>query len=119
MPHLILEYSANVPEKNGFHTLFMRLHTLLAQSLPTELSGCRSRALECVHYCVGDGNEHNAFIHLTLKIMPGRSEEKRMKLGNELVAALQEYCSKNFHAQKIQLSVEMLELQPTYFKAYT
>ncbi len=47
MPHLILEHSDNLIKKTSFHALFRECHETLVRILPTELKGCKSRAIEC------------------------------------------------------------------------
>jgi 5-carboxymethyl-2-hydroxymuconate isomerase len=74
MPHIILEYSSNVVEPD-FSRLFKECHELLTGKLPTEMKNCKSRAVKCVNYYVGDGNADNGFVHVTLKIMPGRERD--------------------------------------------
>ena len=85
MPHIILEYSANVIESD-FSGLFKECHQLLANQLPTQIKSCKSRAIKCLNYYVGEGIADSAFVHVTLKIMPGRSQEVLQAAGQGLLA---------------------------------
>jgi len=81
MPQLILEFSSNILEKNNLVTLFQECHSILEKKLPTDIDSCKSRAIECHDYYIGNGEPNNAFVHISLKIMPGRSLDTLKKCG--------------------------------------
>ena len=116
MPQLILEYSANIIEKENLINLFQQCHEFLAKSLPTELASCRSRAIKCENYCIGDSAVANAFVHISLKVMPGRSKDTLDSVGQSMMNILTRYFEKSLQQLKLQISLEIIELQPTYFK---
>ncbi len=115
MPHLILEYSSNVLEKNTFPKLFEKCHILLAEKLPTERKSCVSRAIECNQYCVGEGQPNGAFIHVSLKVKAGRTFEVLQKTSDALLAAIKAHCSESFKQLNLKVSLEIRELEKTYF----
>jgi len=116
MPHLILEYSNNLANDLNVRELFTQLHQLLARELPTQLSSCKSRCIVSPVYHIGDGHQHNAFVHLTIKIMAGRTDAKKKQVGIEVLNRMGLF----FHTEKaqfnVQLSVEILDLDLHYFK---
>lgn len=116
MPQLILEYSANIIEKENLTTLFQQCHEFLAKSLPTELASCKSRAIKCENYCIGDNAESNAFVHISLKVMSGRSKDTLHSVGQSMMNILSRYFEKSLQQLKLQISLEISELQTTYFK---
>ena len=115
MPHLILEYSANVIEPD-FSALFKECHALLANRLPTQITSCKSRAIKCENYHVGMGDIHNGFIHVTLKIMPGRTLEVLQATGQALLELVKKYFSKSLQDLQLEISLEFNEIQQPYFK---
>ncbi|MDP1602359.1 MAG: 5-carboxymethyl-2-hydroxymuconate Delta-isomerase [Legionella sp.] len=115
MPHLILEYSDNIPTLNC-SAFFQQAHLLLAKELPTQLSSCKSRCIVHEAFYVGDGSEQNAFAHLTIKILAGRTDEKKNYIGNELLKIMSEFFQADDSDLKTGLSVEILDLDPHYFK---
>lgn len=115
MPHLTLEFSSNTLERN-FSKLFAECHSILVNTLPTELASCKSRAIEAYASHLGDGNKNNAFVHLNLKIMAGRSLETRKQAGDNLLAALKTHFAGSMHALNLQITIEIMELEDTYFK---
>ncbi len=117
MPHLILEYSENIIEEMEFSALFKQCHDLLVERLSTALKSCKSRAYLCEDYYVGDGNANNAFVHLTVKVMAGRSKELLNSTAESLLEILKIYFSESIQKLNLELSIEMTELHDPYFKA--
>ncbi len=116
MPHLILEFSANISEKDNMINLFKKLHPILEKTLPTDIVSCKSRAIECADYYIGNSSENNAFIHVTLKIMPGRDSQTLKNLGNVLLEELKKYFADSLENLKLQITLEIMALEDTYFK---
>ena len=116
MPQLILEYSGNIIEKNNLPNLLLKCHQVLTDNLPTEIAGCKSRAVQRDTFCVGDGSPNHAFVHVNLQVLPGRSLEVLQKVGNHLMQALKDYFAESLKKFKLQLTIEISELPKTYFK---
>jgi 5-carboxymethyl-2-hydroxymuconate isomerase len=116
MPHLILEHSSNIIEKNNLLGLFKKCHALLSETLPTELSSCKSRAIEHTTYYIGNGQENNAFVHVNLKIMPGRPSEIVETVGKTLIDLLKDHFDTSSKQFSLQITLEIQELEKTYFK---
>ena len=77
MPHVILEYSANVAEHHDIDELVDVVHrAALADGLPA-LDALRTRAAERSAYRVADGAPSNAFIAIHVRIGPGRAAEAK------------------------------------------
>jgi 5-carboxymethyl-2-hydroxymuconate isomerase len=89
MPHLILEYSANLAEPAGLQGIFASLHTALA-SLGIALDDCKSRAYRCESYRVGTGTPARAFVHLTLALLDSRAPEIRTTAGERALQILRD-----------------------------
>nr|MCH9762832.1 5-carboxymethyl-2-hydroxymuconate Delta-isomerase [Gammaproteobacteria bacterium] len=115
MPHLILECSRMIGNKIDFNSLFKKLHELLSEQLPTKISSCKSRKVIYEQVYIGDDFLMNEFMHLTVKILPGRTDDKKQQIGQEILTILSG-SMKPYNPEKIQLSVEILDLSPSYFK---
>lgn len=116
MPQLILEYSSNILEKDNLFDILKNLNCYLSEKLPTELVSCKSRSIEHRMFCVGDGNKRNAFVHINLKVMPGRNLEKLNNVGNGMMDILKQYFHQSAKQLNLQITLEIDELQTTYFK---
>ena len=116
MPHLILEFSDNVIEQDRFSDLFQQCHQTLAEKLPTNLMSCKSRAIPLEHFYLGDGAESLAFVHGTLKIMPGRTEEVLNQTAEALMSLFKAHFQETAKARHLQLSLEIVSLNSPYVK---
>lgn len=116
MPQLRLEYSSNVIEKNNFSELFRAAHAMLSEKLPTEINTCKSRAIECGTFYIGDGHSDRGFVHVSLKVLPGRGEEILKNVGESMMEILKNYFSDSQKKLKLQITLELMELKKTYFK---
>lgn len=120
MPHVILEYSANIlkQEKESIHHIFPVIHKMLTQYLPTQEGGCKSRSKQYDTFYLGDGNTNNAFVYLELKICKGRSLETQSMVGEKLLAMLQQQFANTAKALKLDITVQVTELSDVYFSPW-
>lgn len=116
MPQLTLEYSSNIFEKDNLVGLLQQCNQLLVETLPTELASCKSRAIECKIYAVGEGHPNNAFVHVELKIMPGRTQAILQNVGKKLLEILAKHFAVSLQQLQLQITVEINDLSPNYFK---
>lgn len=117
MPHLILEASANIMETNDkFKQSLRDLQSLLVEKLPTQLDNCKSRVIIHDLFVLGDDNSNNAFIHLTVKILQGRSPELLAEISHQLQEILKINHTKSREHLNLSISVEICELSSNYAK---
>lgn len=116
MPHIVLEYSNNIYPTPDTKALFAKIHQLLEKELPTQLSSCKSRCVVHDSFYVGDGSVKNAFAHLTVKIMPGRSAEKKQQVLKEVMDMMNELFQRYEGSINLQKSVEIMDLDVHYLK---
>ena len=115
MPHIILECSNNIVEKN-LSSLIIDIHTLLTQMLPTQLSGCKSRIIRDKDYVVGNNDPQNAFVHVTVKVLKGRSKDLLDSVANAIMDKLKVVFQKSFSALNLQFTIAIEELPEVYHK---
>ena len=117
MPHFVLEYSDNILEEVDYEDFFKRLHTLLVENGPFNLSDIKSRAIRHKQFYVADGQESNAFVHLTLSIFKGRDLSIRQAMGEKFLAFLKGEFARSFEKLNCSYTVEIKEMdKETYFK---
>ena len=118
MPHLVLEYSANVPDEPDFDLVLRRLHEAMTTVGPFDLSNVKSRAVRREPFRVADGAPGRAFVHLTVALLAGREARILRETGDTLLAALRESFPRARSERRCDLTVEMREMQAgLYFKA--
>ncbi len=116
MPHLIVEYSNNLPETvMKVDTLLQTLaETVVATGLFPE-KGLRLRAYRADYQRVAEGNPGHGFVHVGMNVGKGRSEEDRQSAGQVIFDALKIHMAEAMASQKILLSFEMREIDPVKF----
>lgn len=110
MPHLIYEYTDNLKAEADIPGLLKKSNqVLLAQGGVFPIGGIRSRAICLTDYCVADGSEDDAFVHLTLKIGAGRPPEVKQQVGDALFAMITAHFAELYARRPLALSMEIVE----------
>lgn len=118
MPHLILEASANIHESNArLQQLLVECQDLLVKELPTQLKSCKSRVILHDIYVLGDNHPDNAFVHLTVKLLKGRTPDLLNKVANILRDTILKHCVRSSESLHLGVSVEITELSDIYAKS--
>ena len=110
MPHLIIEYSANVEASLNLPRLIDVMHETTAAIEAFPLAGLRTRGEKRDHYRIADGHPDNSFVHATLKIGSGRTIEVREDAGEKIFAALVNYLEPVSAQRPLAISFEIQEL---------
>lgn len=110
MPHLTLEYSANLARRTDIQALVDRaLEAVIATGL-FETGAVRVRAIECATYAIADQHADNAFLDMSLRIGKGRSTEDKKRVGEAIYTALSGHLSVLFETPHFALSFEIREI---------
>jgi 5-carboxymethyl-2-hydroxymuconate isomerase len=111
MPQFIVEYTDNIKADADIPTLLKKVNdTIIGQEggiFPP--GGTRSRAIELKDYRMADGVEDYAFVHATLKIGTGRTEEQKKKVCDDLFEVMKAHFAPIFAARYLALSMELYE----------
>src|SRR5690242_8313920 len=117
MPHLRLEYSANIKEKVDLEKVFSLCHEALVATVNADLFRCQSQAFCCDHFCVGSGVSNEAFIYLQLMLFEGRSLPQLQEAGKQLLQILEECFAQSIMGLNVQIAVHVVEFASDhYFK---
>lgn len=108
MPHLHMEYTANLTDLNADVAL-MRLNNTLVGSGQFAEFDIKSRAVEVDTFKVGTALAERAFVHVKLALLSGRSAEIKKQLSESLLAVVQELCEWPTGVE-VQLCVEILDI---------
>ena len=112
MPHLIVEYSANLEKHIDIQELVDGLHRTATGIDGLPVGGLRTRAEKREAYQVADRHPDNAFVHVILKLGHGRPLEKRREFGEALFAALCEQLESVAATSPLAISFEIQEIHP-------
>ena len=118
MPHLVLEWSANVPDEPDFDLVLRRLHEAMTTAGPFDLANVKSRAVRHERFRVADGAPDRAFVHLTASVLAGREARVLRETGDALLAVLRECFPRARTERRCDFTVELREMRPgLYFKS--
>lgn len=111
MPYISLEYTNNICAVVNYAPLFDELHKLVHRVADANIENCKSsaRTLDC--YYMGTGDSKNAFVHLDLGLLAGRSAEVKKELGEEVLKLLARYYSQSFAELNLQITVKIVDIE--------
>ena len=116
MPHLTIEYSANVAAHHDIDALVEAVHTAaLSHGLPP-LDALRTRAAVRDHYLIADGSapETFAFIAIAARIGPGRDAASKLSFIETVLDAAERYIDATSCPLSIAWSIELNEIDPEF-----
>lgn len=117
MPHLTLEYTSNLSQGIDADQLFSKLHQILVDVGGISIHNCKSRAVCLDTYYIGKGDAQEAFMHLDIRFLEGRSLELKQRIGQLSLNWLKEYFAPSLAGLEMQVTVEIADIQSqTYFK---
>ena len=112
MPHLIVEYSANIESALDLPVLMRSLKERAVATGVFPLGGIRVRGACRQHYDIADGNADNAFVHLQARIGAGRDAATRSAAADALFAVLTEHLEALYAQRGLGISLEFVEIDP-------
>jgi 5-carboxymethyl-2-hydroxymuconate isomerase len=110
MPHVIVEYSANLEPRLEIRTLIDALHTAALATGLFDVDGIRSRAMRRDVYRIADGSPENGFVQITARIGEGRTSTDREALGRSLLSTAESTLAGLLASTPVSLTVEVHEI---------
>ena len=110
MPHLTIEYSANLDARADMAGLCRVLHAAIFATGLFELGAIRVRALPCADYAVADLLPENSFADLRMRIGVGRSAEDKARAGAAIFAAAVDHFAALFETPHFALTLDISEI---------
>ena len=112
MPHLIIEYSANIEDQIALDALLDKLHTCALGTGVFPLGGLRVRAHRADAYRIADKAPDNGFVHITALIGHGRPLDVQQRAAEELFAVLTKHLEPLYANSPLALSLNVQEFHP-------
>ncbi|MBA4361212.1 MULTISPECIES: 5-carboxymethyl-2-hydroxymuconate Delta-isomerase [unclassified Pseudomonas] len=109
MPHLHMEYTANLPELNADMALIRLNNALVASGQFAAEFDIKSRAVKVETFKIGTAMGERAFVHVKLALLSGRSPQIKKQLSESLLTVVQELCEWPTGVE-VQLCVEILDI---------
>ena len=107
MPHLAIDYSANMEDRVDIAALCecIRLAALETGVFPK--AGIRVRAFKANFVAVADGNPDNGYIDISVRLREGRDIETRKQATQHIFGAVEEFLEPVLKQHPTALSLEM------------
>lgn len=109
MPHLHMEYTANLTDLNADVALMRLNNTLVASGQFAAEFDIKSRAVKVETFKVGTALAERAFVHVKLALLSGRSAQIKQQLSENLLTVVQDLCEWPSDIE-VQLCVEILDI---------
>lgn len=112
MPHVTVEYSANLDAELDVMGLLAAVHRAALATGMVEVGGLRTRAERREHFVVADGDPENAFVAIGCRVGVGRDAATRARFADAVFAAATGFLEPIFAARGLAISLEMAEIDP-------
>jgi 5-carboxymethyl-2-hydroxymuconate isomerase len=112
LPHLIVEYSANIEDQIALDALLDKLHTCALGTGVFPLGGLRVRAHRADAYRIADKAAENGFVHVTALIGSGRPLDVQQRAAEQLFAALTAHLERLYQKSPLAISLNVQEFHP-------
>jgi 5-carboxymethyl-2-hydroxymuconate isomerase len=112
MPHLNIEYSANLADALDIQALVDRIHEAALETGIFPLGGVRTRAEPRAHYSIANAKPNAGYIHMMVRIGSGREAETRRAAGEKIFNALCDFTDELYRSRPLALSFELHEIPP-------
>ena len=110
MPHLMIDYSANVEPDVDMGALCDTLRDVAASIDAFPLAGVKVRAVRVDHYAIADGNPEHGFIDIFVRIREGRDMQTKQDAAQKLFDAANEFVAGVMQRRSVALSLELRDI---------
>ncbi len=110
MPHLIIDYSANLEEVADIAGLCAVLRERAAGLEAFPMAGVRVRAIRADHVSIADGNPIHGYVDISVRMREGRSEQVKEQVATELFEAAKVCLAETMAKRPVTVSLEVREI---------
>lgn len=112
MPHISIEYSANLEQRTDIQALCEVLRSEAAGIEAFPAPGIRVRALRAEHFSIADGNPKHAFVDISVRLRAGRPQDVKESAVKRLFDAAKDFLKPVLETSSLALSLEMRDIDP-------
>jgi 5-carboxymethyl-2-hydroxymuconate isomerase len=107
MPHIFVEYSANLEEHFDMGEMLQNVHDAAASHPSVPLAGLRTRAIRRDDYLIANGNNANMFVAVIARLNGDRGQVPLVEVRDLLAEAVKRSIGDLSREQPIAISVEV------------
>ena len=112
MPHIHLDYSANLESHVDMAALCNHLRVVAATIDTFPMAGLRVRAVAATHVSMADGNPEFGYIDISVRLRAGRDMATRKAATAALFEAAERFLAPVMAERPLALSFEMRDIDP-------
>lgn len=110
MPHLHIDYSANLEDVIDMSALCEAVRAEAAAIDTFPMAGVRVRAIRVDHFAIADGDPKHGFIDLSVRLREGRAEEVKRDAIGRIFTVMKDFIAPAMATRSISLSAEMRDI---------
>ena len=112
MPHIQIDYSANLETRLDVAGLCRALRDAAVATGVLPLAGLRVRAIRADPVVIADGNPDHAYLDISIRLRGGRTPEAKAAATATIFAAAEAFCAGVMASSSFMLSMEMRDIDP-------
>lgn len=112
MPHLIIDYSANLDDAVDMAAFCDHMRRAMIQVEVFPAAGVRVRAIAADHYSIADGNPDHGYIDMSIRLRGGRPIDAKTQATQQLFEAAEHFLAPVMASRSLALSLEMRDIDP-------
>ncbi|MCH4247415.1 5-carboxymethyl-2-hydroxymuconate Delta-isomerase [Acinetobacter populi] len=116
MPHVIVEQSANIQKLNAIDLLTKINQTLFATGSIAQRNDIKARLRVDQDFVIGAGHNNQAYIHVKIYLLSGRTLEQKQQISHDVLAVLQQFEDFDANQLEVQLCVEIIEMDRAVYQ---
>lgn len=107
MPHITLEYSANMEARTDIAALCDHLRRAAIETGVMPMPGIRVRAFAAQHVSIADGDPDHGFVDISIRLREGRDLDTRKRATGIIFEAAKDFLAPVLDSSSLALSIEM------------
>ncbi|WP_343682204.1 5-carboxymethyl-2-hydroxymuconate Delta-isomerase [Acinetobacter baylyi] len=116
MPHIVIDYSANL-ENFEPKQLLLKINHALVETGYCQAIDIKSRAHKDDVFVIGLDTEQQAYVHVKVYLLSGRNQQQKTEIGQKVFETLVADQVLNQQKISVQSCVELIEMpKQDYFK---
>ncbi len=116
MPHVVIDYSANL-ENFEPKQLLLKINNALVETGYCQAIDIKSRARKDDVFVIGLDTEQQAYVHVKVYLLSGRNQRQKTEIGQKVFETLVADQVLNQQKISVQSCVELIEMpKQDYFK---
>lgn len=112
MPHVIVDYSANVEDWVDMPAFCKALRLAAIETGALPLAGVRVRAIKATHVSIADGDPQHGYVDISVRLRGGRDFDTRRAATTHIFETARSFLQPVLATRSLALSFEMRNIDP-------